>query len=138
MRWIFFSFIGVLLLVNFIFLYNAADSISNRNEINAIDDICNYLETNRNTVFFLSNRIRRRIFNSDFSRYDNITDKIEMADKVILLSNEPKEEIRVNRIGTYDIVSGSHEVNWDYYATWKGHIKVIAIEKNLAVAYKIR
>lgn len=66
--------------------------------------------------------------------FKNVTPNIKSADYVLLVSTEIHEWQKwpVNRSGNYDVVSGPFEVNWDYYSSWAGDMRVIATSKSIA------
>jgi len=53
---------------------------------------------------------------------------------VVFTSTEvyPWQKWIENRHNTYITVSGIYEVNWDYYASWDGDMRILAVKKEIA------
>ncbi|MBN1899857.1 hypothetical protein JW926_00860 [Candidatus Sumerlaeota bacterium] len=124
-------------LVVFILMFNmgwlvfSALGIKNRNAIDYADDTRSYLKSHPNKMFLLSRGIYDLFTDENINPagFSNVTDDIPKANAIIFFSSEisPPSWI-ANRKNAYRIVSGTYEVNWDYYPLWVGDKKVLAVK----------
>lgn len=94
------------------------------------------------TVFGLSPRGAALIETVQTSRYPNVTDQLERADRVVFLSSEVTDWTlyAANVPGRYCTVwSSMDEVNWDYYPTWSAHWRILDVStEDAALADLVR
>jgi len=126
--------ICVIILVNLAWLHRAAESISYRAVINHRVNIISYLAAHSNDKYFLSDMINEMVKSCINVGQINVTDVVEKADYVIFSSDEikPRTKWIVNQHGTYKMVSGINVVNDDYYSTWAGDMRILAVNKDIA------
>jgi len=121
--------ICAIILVNLAWLYEAAESISYRTVINHRANIISYLEYHSNYKFFVSD-----VINEMVKGQINVTDIVEEADYIIFSSDEIKDRTKwiVNQYGAYKVVSGIYAHNENYYSTWSGDMRILAVNKDIA------
>ena len=121
---------------NFVWLARAGESIASRKAINPQADIIEWLRSNPNTTFALSPKAPAALGAQPPSDVANL--RADGADEVIYHSDEVQalyfDEAAAskvtgvcNRLGVYRTVSGPADLNWDYYPTWKGEPRFLAV-----------
>ena len=125
-----------MLLINFMWIYEASESIAYKDSIIHSENITAYLKNKPNTRYYISEVARAYLNNKDIERYNllNIVNNSEEADLIIFSSSEVKPLTKwiANKWGRYKIVSGMYEVNWDYHPSLFGNVHIIAVNKSTA------
>ncbi len=131
--------ISVFLLINFLWIKNTANSIQQKNILNNYENILSYINNNPNTHYYLTDSITKYFLIDERYTPINIVNQLDQADKIIFLSNEITDSKLwiINRPGVYEIVSGIFEVNWNYYASWRGDTHILAVDKEIAQKLRI-
>jgi hypothetical protein len=112
------------LVINFIWIYSSANSIVTRKTIDQSEALQNYLNAHQETNFYLSEKVRRLLHDEDRNELQNIVNSPSNATAYVCLSRELKEPI-ANRLGVYNPVFGPYEVNFDYYPSWEGDVRIV-------------
>jgi MFS family permease len=118
------------LLINYNWLYVAAQSIPASAATDRPQELRNFLQANRETPFYLSPQARSLIDSNDFP---NVVHDPALAEKFIFVFREVNFPL-ANRPNVYDPVFGPYEVNFDYYPSWNedGRIVVMPMEAALS------
>lgn len=131
-----FLLLYLFLSINYWWLYNAADSIANRTLTNHEVNILNYLSKHNTTKVFLHHEMNNFVTPSNLENVSNMVYESREADAVMFPSSAitAKEWYKwiVNRRNIYTTVSGIYEVNWDYYASWFGDVRILAVKRDIA------
>jgi tetratricopeptide (TPR) repeat protein len=118
-------------LLNLIWLARASEGIAHRTEINHARNIEAYLRQHPDTLFYLSPGVAQTLPGPTVGSLSNVaplTPDLNDDGKVILLWVEgDRLKYPANRVGFYDVVSGTHEVDFDYYPGWSGDAHVLAV-----------
>jgi hypothetical protein len=124
---------------NFLWLHRSAESIVRREAIDQRTDILSYVRANPQVTYALSPKVRSVLGDNTAADVANVRPDYSNATQLIYHSSEASyatEQVNVsrssNRPGNYALVSGPADVNWDYYPTWKGHPRFLAIPVTLA------
>jgi hypothetical protein len=120
----------VLMAANGAWLVTAAESIADRGEIDHRRNIARYLLDKPEQEFFLSYGAYGAI-RSSLDDYPNVTVDRGQVDRIMILTSDLGKWYG-NRWGVYDMVSGSFEVNLEYYPSWRGDAKVFAVSPQAA------
>jgi len=123
-----------ILVLNFAWLYRSAESISYRDLIDHRANIILYLAKNLDNKYFVSEMVKPYINSGETNQFINVTNVIKEADYIIFSSYEVKPWTKwiANQHSTYKVVSGIYEVNLDYYPSWAGDMRIIAVNKDIA------
>jgi hypothetical protein len=121
-----------LLAVNFMWQYNAAQSIQNRGQADFRANLVNYIQSHPNTRLYLSPQARELV--EDLS-FPNVVGDPQQADKFIYFSREANN-LLANRFGLYETPYGPYEVNLNYYPSWDGDSRLVAIKVQDALNQK--
>jgi 4-amino-4-deoxy-L-arabinose transferase-like glycosyltransferase len=118
------------LLINYLWLYQAAQSIPASATTDRPRELEDYLLANRETTFYLSAGASGLV---DSNGFPNVVNDPAAADKLIFVFREVNFPL-ANRPNVYDPVFGPYEVNLDYYPSWNedGRIVVMPMEAALA------
>jgi hypothetical protein len=133
-------FTGVAL--NLFWLGRTARLIQNRRTIDHGGNIMSFLEHHPDSTYFLSSDATSFLMETDGEgpQPGNVTETLQEADYIIFSSDEVRrhQDWVENQRGTYQVVSGIYEVNLDYYASWKGDLRVLAVRPEIAREIGIR
>lgn len=123
-----------ILLINILWITNAANSIQQKEIIDNNKNVVSFIEKRHNINYFLTPAVIKYSYIHEQNLPKNIVHILDQADKIIFLSNEitNREMWIINKPGIYKVISGTFEVNWDYYASWKGDIRILAVDKEIA------
>jgi hypothetical protein len=118
------------LLINYNWLYVAAQSIPASASTDRPRELRDYLMANRETTYYLSPAARSLV---DSSQFSNVVPDPALAEKFIFVFREVNYPL-ANRPNVYDPIFGPYEVNFDYYPSWNedGRIVVMPMEAALA------
>lgn len=117
------------LLINYNWLYDAADSIATRSTIDRPQELRKYLLTNTETTFYLSEGARSLV---DSNGMLNVVNDPVLADKFIFVFREVDHPL-ANRPNVYDPVFGPYEVNFDYYPSWNEDGRIVVMPMKAAL-----
>jgi hypothetical protein len=115
--------VPLVLLINFMWIYDSANSIVTRKTIDQTQALRNYLNEHKETNFYLSEKVRR-LLPEDQNKLQNIVNSPSNATVYVCLSRELQEPI-ANRLGVYNPIFGPYEVNFDYYPSWEGDARIV-------------
>lgn len=87
-----------------------------------------YLEGHRDARAYLSPGVKS-LLPQPLPESFHTTALVSDADVMLFRADEMRDNRKwiINRPGVYEVVGGSREVNWDYYATWMGESPVLAV-----------
>jgi hypothetical protein len=122
--------VGLLLATNAVWLAVAAESIVDRSAIDHGVEIARYLDDHPEDTYFLSRGAFGALQPDERDR-DNVTLSYDEADQYIVMTSDLGKWFG-NRFGVFELVSGSLEVNIDYYVSWRGDPKVFAVGREAA------
>lgn len=127
------------LLINFSWMTNAANSIQQKGNINNNKNVVSFIKKNPNIDYYVTRAVIKYSYIDEQHLPKNVVYKLNKADKIIFLSSEITNSAIwiINRPGIYKVISGPLEVNWDYYASWKGDIRILAVDKKIAQQLKL-
>jgi len=117
------------LLINYNWLYDAAESIATRSSIDRPQELRKYLLTNRETTYYLSKEARSLI---DSNGLPNVVNDPVLADKLVFVFREVDHPL-ANRPNVYDPVFGPYEVNFDYYPSWNEDGRIVVMPMKAAL-----
>ena len=120
------------LAINFKWVYVAARSIRARESIDQTQELRDYLNTNNDTIFYLSDSAKRLLFADNNGRLENLTENPSLTKVYVYLSHEVENPV-ANRPGIYNPIFGPYEVNFDYYPSWDGDSRVIIMPMESAL-----
>jgi hypothetical protein len=117
----------LLFLANMMFLAFAAWTITLHRRPTGTD-IVNYLKKHPNTRYLLSSTAAAAVSKENVT-LSNTTQDSNVAQRYIFYSDEDElwAKLSSNWPGEYERVSGPLDVNFDYYAGWRGAEKVLAV-----------
>ncbi len=118
---------ALLLAANFVFLAQAAFSISHRPAQVSAALVLDYLEKNSRTTFFLSDALENKLD----THPENVTKSPLLAQKYLFLSSERGK--LSNRFGLYETPYGAYEVNFNYYPRWAGDERLVVMDMRKAM-----
>jgi hypothetical protein len=117
----------VLFIGNVTFLWSAAQTIRYRFPPHFGSDIAEYLKKHESEKYFLSPRAAEEMAEQNATT-SNTTDDPNAAQQLIVFDKEVEPaQWFSNRLGQYQLVSGPLEVNFNYYASWTGATRVLAL-----------
>jgi hypothetical protein len=118
------------LLINYNWLYYAAQSIPARSTTDRAQELRKYLLTNKETTFYLTTGAGSLI---DRNGLRNVVNDPFLADKLVYLFDEVDHPL-ANRPHVYDPVFGPYEVNLDYYPSWDEDKRIVVIPMKAALS----
>jgi 4-amino-4-deoxy-L-arabinose transferase-like glycosyltransferase len=122
--------VGLLLAANGVWLVVAAESIVNRTTIDHGREIAEYLDDHSDVTFYLSRGALGALRSGGEDRR-NVTLSRDEADRFMVMTSDLGKWYG-NRFGVFEFVSGSFEVNLDYYVSWRGDPKVFVVKRSAA------
>lgn len=127
------------LALNVAWLSFAAETIHGRKAINHRKNRFSYLIEHPQSSFNLTAGAQEILDLRDSQQFSNIYENMEDSDFVIFLSGEDRKADRwiANRKGVCKVVSGPFEVNWDYYSSWAGDGRILALSREDAYRLKL-
>jgi len=114
------------LFVNFGWMYTAAYSIQQRNSISIPKRLVEYIQAHPSINYYLSTQIRELEPETVWAGMPNVVDRSLGADVYLYLSQE-YPDTQSNRYNQYHVIMGPYEVDYNYYPTWEGDQRVVAI-----------
>ncbi len=124
-----------LLAVNFGWQAQAALSIQQREDVDKTAQLMTYINQHPETKFYLSSAAYK-LLNGQEVNLINITKNPQEADVYLYVSHEYKDALS-NRFGRYQALFGPYEVNFNYYPSWDGDSRVVALSMQHAIEQKI-
>jgi hypothetical protein len=121
---------AVVVAVNAHWLWTAADSIAGRSRIDHGAAIARYLDAHPHETFCLSYGPYVALPANERVRA-NVTTDPARATRYLLLTPDVRAPFG-NRAGIYEQVSGSYEVNYEWYPDWQGDSRVMAMDARYA------
>ena len=115
--------------LNLVWLARAAEGIAHKDEINHTKAIVDYIQQHPQTTFFVSPKIVDALHASNAPVLPNVVNfSKDLKDDAVGLffPSELDWVYPANRFGYYQVISGTYEVDFDYYPAWE-YSKVIAL-----------
>lgn len=122
--------VGLLLATNAVWLVVAAESVADRAGIDHGREVARYLDEHPDDTFFLSRGVFGALRSVGEDR-ENVTLSYDEADQYVVMTSDLGKWYG-NRFGVFELVSGSLEVNLDYYVSWRGDPKVFVVGRGAA------
>jgi hypothetical protein len=120
----------LVLAANAVWLLVAAESIADRSAIDHGETVARYINAHPDHTFFLSRGVSDALRSGDRDR-ENVTLRYDDADRFMVMTSDLGKWYG-NRFGAVELVSGSLEVNLDYYVSWRGDPKVFVVGRGAA------
>ncbi len=121
------------LLINFTWLYRAAETISPQLTMDRSGRLQTYLQAHPKTTFYLSPEASSLV---DANGLPNIAHDPLHADKLVFVFEEVDHPL-ANRPDVYDAVFGPYEVNLDYYPSWNEDARIVVMPMKAALSQKV-
>ena len=118
------------LLINYSWLYYAAESIPASAKTDRPQELRKYLLANRETSFYLSIGARSLV---DSNEFPNVVNDPFLAEKLVFVFREVNFPV-ANRPNVYDPVFGPYEVNFDYYPSWNEDGRIVVMPMTVALS----
>lgn len=122
-------------------LFWTAEGIHHKDDCIPGEEIEKYLLQHPQTKFLLSPWVRQTLSASTQNKFFlNVVSHPEEADFYLFYSKDVEQfssKWRANIPNRYQLVSGTYEVNMDYYPTWVGQGKVLAISIKEALIWTL-
>lgn len=122
-----------ILAVNFSWQALAVQSIQQRDVLNSEAQLLEYIQSNPQTAYLLSPLSTKMLEKAPEVPVNVVTDPSQ-ADVYIILSSIELEYPRANRFGVYSTPFGPYEVNFNYYPSWDGDIRLVFMPIEEAIA----
>lgn len=122
-----------ILAVNFFWQALAVQSIQQRDKLNSEVQLLGYIQSNPQTAFLLSPLSAKLLENHPEVPGNIVTDPAQ-ADMYVILSSIELEYPQANRFGVYSTPLGPYEVNFNYYPSWDGEVRLVFIPIEEAIA----
>ena len=129
-RTIFIAGLVSALLINYNWLYVAAQSIPASASTDRPQELRKYLLANWETAYYLSPGARSLI---DSNEFPNVVHDPALAEKFIFVFREVNFPL-ANRPNVYDPVFGPYEVNFDYYPSWNEDGRIVVMPMKAALS----
>jgi hypothetical protein len=126
----------VALAANFSWLYTAAYTIKSRDKSNSGTKLAAYIQQNTNTNFYLSTQAKKLLPDSSLQSLHNVLSQTEGASVYLFMSSEVGDPL-ANQRNLYTVLFGPYEVNFNYYPSWDGDSRVVAISMKNALKQPI-
>ena len=113
---------------------HAANTVRMRSDIDHGANVRRYLKRHKGDSFFLTEEVCGLLSEkTNRTPMSNLVDDPSAADFVLVSSAEVPwrrrwQEWETNKRGLYELVSGSLEVDFNYYSCWAGDSKIVAVE----------
>lgn len=117
--------------VNFAWLARASDSIARRDALPHLKNILAYIDAHPDAVIFVSGNVAHVIGAEPLSEFpaDLTQDRAEASLYVVDTCDAfDRKWWPGNHRGRWQVVSGPYEVNFDYYPTWGGSCRFVALD----------
>ncbi|HEX2989091.1 MAG TPA: hypothetical protein VHO49_00360, partial [Anaerolineales bacterium] len=118
------------LLINYNWLFTAAQSIPASASTDRPQELRKYLLANGETPYYLSPGARSLI---DSNEFPNVVHDPALAEKFIFVFREVNFPL-ANRPNVYDPVFGPYEVNFDYYPSWNEDGRIVVMPMKAALS----
>ena len=122
----------LVLLINYSWLYQAAQSIPASAHTDRPRELQNYLLENQEIMFYLSEEARGLV---DANEFPNVVMDPSLADKLVFVFREVNFPL-ANRPNVYDPVFGPYEVNFDYYPSWNEDGRIVVMPMKAALSQR--
>lgn len=122
--------IAATIAVNVVWLFHAANTIRNRDTLPYAAKILSYMNSHTDSPTFLSTRAARLAGVGSAAEFPgNATADRTLAEQYLISTCDAfdRKEWPGNRPGRYDVVCGALDVNLDYYPTWGGSCRIVAV-----------
>jgi hypothetical protein len=118
------------ILVNLAELRTSAASVESRAKIDHAVALAEYMEEHQDRMFWPSSGVRALLGAFPAAPTASIAVSQAEADALILWTGDIRSwaDWPANTLGRYEVISGPSDVNFDYYPSWSGDRRLVAVD----------
>ncbi|TFH25132.1 MAG: hypothetical protein E4H03_01660 [Myxococcales bacterium] len=115
-------------------LRTSAASIGSRTKIDHAATLAEYMEEHQDRMFWPSSGVRALLRVFPAAPTASIAVSQAEADELILWTGDIRSwaDWPANTLGRYEVISGPSDVNFDYYPSWSGDRRLVAVDMETA------